>query len=352
MESAIRNRRVRNVRAAPTRSRKQRGSTEFSLKKVKRVVLDNGLTILLFEDHRLPVVVAEADIKYVRLSEPEGQVGVANLMGRLLDEGTDKHTGQQIAEMIEGVGGQLSLDSSNATVKVLAPDRALGLKLLFECLTRAAFPKEALERERARLLNEIDDTEAQPEAKAQRMFRSLVYGKHPFARPSHGIRADVEKVTRENLLAFYQRLFVPNNTVVAVVGDFDADKVVEEIKTLTADWKKTDFARPKAPKVEKPAKFTEKILTMPEAAQLHFLMGHVGITRDNPDYYKLLVMDYVLGTGTGFTDRLSADLRDRQGWPTPSCEHHLIRGRGAALRLLHRHGPENFEHVRRASWRR
>src|SRR5256885_8067496 len=52
---------------------------------------------------------------------------------------------------------------------------------------------------------------------------------------------------------------------------------------------------------------------MPDAAQLHFYMGHVGIRRDNPDYYKLLVMDYVLGTGPGFTDRLSARLRDRQG---------------------------------------
>ena len=65
--------------------------------------------------------------------------------------------------------------------------------------------------------------------------------------------------------------------------------------------------------VEKPAKFTEQFIDMPDAAQLQFFMGHVGVRRDNADYYKLLVMDYVLGTGPGFTDRLSARLRDREG---------------------------------------
>lgn len=326
------------------------GGSEFSLKNVKRVVLDNGLTILLFEDHRLPVVVAEADVKYVRLSEPEGQVGVANLMGRLLDEGTDKHTGPQIAEMIEGVGGQLSLNATGGAVKVLAPDRALGLKLLFECLTNAAFPKDAVERERQRLINEIDDTERQPEAKAQRTFRSLVYGKHPFARPSLGRRADVEKLTQENLQTFYHRLFVPNNTVVAVVGDFDSDKVVKEIQELTASWKKTDFSRPKEPKVEKPEKFLEKILTMPEASQLHFFMGHVGITRENPDYYKLLVMDYVLGTGTGFTDRLSASLRDRQGlaYTVQANITSSAAEEPGVFACYIGTDPKNFEHVKKS----
>src|SRR5207237_475159 len=59
--------------------------------------------------------------------------------------------------------------------------------------------------------------------------------------------------------------------------------------------------------------FTQKIISMPESAQLYVFLGHAGILRLDPDYYKLLVMDYVLGTGSGFTDRLSATLRDRQG---------------------------------------
>src|SRR5262249_54009226 len=113
--------------------------------------------------------------------------------------------------------------------------------------------------------------------------------------------------------AFYRQVFAPNNTVVAIVGDFDSNQVIEEVKKLTADWKKADVARPQLPTVDKPKEFTEKTLLFPEAAQLAFYLGHPGIRRANPDYYKLLVMDYILGTGPGFTDRLSARMRDRQG---------------------------------------
>jgi zinc protease len=97
------------------------------------------------------------------------------------------------------------------------------------------------------------------------------------------------------------------------VGDFEGKQLVEEITRLTADWKKGDLPRVETPAVEKPKEFNQKILSMPDAVQLHFYMGHPGIRRDNPDYYKLLVMDYVFGTGPGFTDRLSSKLRDREG---------------------------------------
>jgi zinc protease len=100
---------------------------------------------------------------------------------------------------------------------------------------------------------------------------------------------------------------------VAIVGDFDPDVVVAEIKGLTAEWKRGRLPKLNLPEVPLPEKFTQKIITMPEAAQLQFFMGHVGIRRTNADYFTLLVMDYILGTGPGFTDRLSSRLRDREG---------------------------------------
>jgi len=141
----------------------------------------------------------------------------------------------------------------------------------------------------------------------------LLYGKHPLGRPGMGTHKTVEKLTPADCAAFHRRVFAPNNTIVALVGDFDSTQVIEEVKRLTADWKKTDVARPQTPAVEKPKEFVEKVLPFPQAAQLAFYMGHPGIRRGNPDYYKLLVMDYVLGTGPGFTDRLSARIRDREG---------------------------------------
>jgi zinc protease len=301
-------------RSAPRASRSADSSEALSLKQAKRVVLPNGLTLLLLENHRLPLVVAEATVKSVRLLEPADKAGLATLAGFLLDDGgTANHTGPQIAEMIEDVGGALSMSASGGSVRVLAPDRKLGLSLLFECLSRPAFAKDAFSRDQARLLSQIEDAESQPDSRAARAFQAAVYGKHPYGRPALGTRASVQKLTPADCTAFHASAFVPDNTIVAVVGDFNTDQVVEEIKALTADWKPAEVKLPELPTVQKPAAFEQKVLTMPEAAQLHFFLGHVGIRRNNPDYYKLLVMDNVLGTGPGFTDRLSARLRDREG---------------------------------------
>lgn len=306
----------KKMAAARRRERAEKeaeGPSGLSLQNAKRVVLPNGLTLLLLENHRLPIVVAEAYVRDVRLAEPADKSGLAMLVGRLLDEGTAKHRGPEIAEAIEGVGGVLGFSASGGSVKVLTPDRALGLGLLFECLAEANFPKEAFARQKEQQLSEIADAAGQPDAQAARTFRALAYGTHPFGRPALGTRRSVEKLTPEDCQTFYRQQFVPNNTLVALVGDFESKQIVEEVTKWTAGWKKGAAVKPAVPAVAMPAKFTEKILTVPSAAQLHFYLGHPGIARDNPDYYKLLVLDNILGTGPGFTDRLSARLRDREG---------------------------------------
>src|SRR5262249_6595542 len=196
------------------------GPAEFSLKEAKRVELPNGLVLLLFENHRLPIVVAHAQVRDAHLYESDEKLGVATLTGDLLDEGTAKHSGQQIAGMIEDVGGALGLSSGGGTVRVLSPDRELGLSLLFECLSQANFPKEAFERDRAKQLSAIDEAETQPDSRARRAFRAAVFGKHPNGRPTRGTRKTVEPVKREDCRDFYQKVFVPNDTTVAIVGDF------------------------------------------------------------------------------------------------------------------------------------
>jgi zinc protease len=289
------------------------GAAGPSLKQARRVELPNGLVLLLYENHRLPIITASASVRHVRLLEPGDKAGVAALTGYLLDEGTAKHSGPEIAELIEDVGGTLSLSSSGGTVRVLTPHRHLGLQLLFECLTGASFPKEAFGREQQRLLSEIEEAEQQPETKALLAYRAQVYGKHPQGRSELGTRPTVEALTPADCAAFHHKVFVPNNTVVALVGDFDSNQVIDEITQLTADWKKAAVGAPDLPEIPRVKEFTQKVVSMPDAAQLHFYMGHLGIRRRNPDYYKLLVLDYVLGTGPGFTDRLSSKLRDREG---------------------------------------
>jgi zinc protease len=307
-----------------TPSRRPRSSNKgggaFSFQKMQKVVLDNGLTLLLLENHRLPIVAAQAQVRHVSLFEPEGKGGLAVLTGRMLDQGTARHTGPQLAEAIENVGGSLEMSSGGGSVKVLAPDRRLGLGLLFECLAEARFPKDKFTSQRRRLLSTIDDDAQDPDKRARQLFQKLVYGNQPLGRPPLGTHKSVAALTAAECRAFYRRVFVPNNTLLAVVGDFDSKEVVAEVKRLTAHWRpagsgdpRRPLPKPRTPKIPPLKSFTRKIITMPEAAQLHVYLGHLGIRRANPDYYKLLVMDNVLGTGEGFTDRLSARLRDRLG---------------------------------------
>ncbi|MFM7150284.1 MAG: M16 family metallopeptidase, partial [Gemmataceae bacterium] len=288
-------------------------TTSFDLKQAKRVELPNGMIVLLFETRRLPIIQMSAVVRESGLFQADDQLGVAALTGMLLDEGTTNRSGTAIAEAIENVGGSLSMDEDGGSVKILAPHRKLGLDLLADCLRNPAFPEKEFSQNKARLLSSIQEMEVQPETKAAQAYRRLVYGAHPLGRPGMGTVKTVEKLTPEQCRAFHRKVFLPNNTILALAGDFDSRTVMAEIEERFGDWKKQDLPTVKRPDVPLPEKFTETILTMPQAAQLQVFLGHVGIRRKDPDFYKLLVMDHILGTGPGFTDRLSSRLRDREG---------------------------------------
>ncbi|MGL4555787.1 MAG: M16 family metallopeptidase, partial [Gemmataceae bacterium] len=283
------------------------------LKATRRVVLPNGVVVLMYPSRRVPTFEAHVTLRDGSLYQADDKLGVATLTGLLLDEGTPKRTGPQIADLIEGLGGELSLTGVGGSVKVLAPDREVGLELLFDSLINPVMPDDAFRRGKARLLSQVMENEVQPETKAEHAFQSLVFGKHPLGRQLAGTVTTVKGLTRDDCRAYHSLVFRPNNVVVALVGDFDPDRATKELQSLTAEWKMKAMPKLDLPDVPLPAAFREKVITMPEAAQLHFYMGHVGVRRTNPDYYKLLVMDYILGTGPGFTDRLSSRLRDREG---------------------------------------
>src|SRR5207244_7667877 len=131
----------------------------------------------------------------------------------------------------------LSFGASGGSVRVLAPDRTLGLELLIDCLTRPSFPTDALERKRAQTLSALDDAEKRADSRAQRLFSETIYGPdHPMGRPAMGKRPIVEKLTGHDCRTFHGARFLPNLTVLAFVGDFDSQRVIDEVPRLTAHW--------------------------------------------------------------------------------------------------------------------
>ncbi len=268
-------------------------------------VLDNGLKILLVENPSVPTVSLNASVLTGARHDPEAKAGLALMASRLLDEGTENRTSLEIAEAIESVGGAIESDGSFERIivsaGVLNKDTDLGLELLAELLMRPVFPQEFVDKEKERTLAEIGWA-----------FNELVYQDHPLHRPAHGYPDTVERITRADLLDFHRRYFVPNNVILSIVGDFQVPVLLPKIERAFAGWPGKPIAFPTYPKPIRQTSKREQYINMP-AQQVNIYLGHLGVTRTNPDYYALQVLDTILGGGAGFTARIPQRLRDDLG---------------------------------------
>jgi zinc protease len=280
-----------------------------------RFVMPNGLTVLVIEEHSLPIVQIHALVRVGSAQDPPEKAGLANFVVSLLDEGTTSRTAGQIAEQIEFVGGSLqtraSEDFTMVSARVLRKDMDLGFELLADVLQHPAFAEAELERVRAQLLGQIQSEKDDPGQVAAKTFRQLVFEGHPYRWPVNGTEETLPHITRHDLQAFHAREYLPNQTILAVVGDLNADQVRTELTKHVGGWKRgpaaTRPARPVHP-IEKPVvRLIEKDLS-----QATIMLGHGSISRTNPDYYAFTVMNYILGAG-GFSSRLMDSIRDNQG---------------------------------------
>src|SRR5262245_14925051 len=293
--------------------------TEIGMRRAVEVqsrTLNNGLKVLLVEKQSLPTVSLTASVLAGARYDPEPKAGLAIMASRLLDEGTHSRTSLEIADAIESVGGAIEVDGSFeriiATAGVLKKDVALGLELLSDLLIQPAFPQEYIDKEKERTLAEIVSAQDRPQVVAGWAFNELVYENHPLHRPSHGYPETVERITREDLVEFHASYFTPNNVILSIVGDFRAAELLPMIESSFGAWQPKPLLVPRYPAPVRQTAKRVKFIPMP-AQQLNIYLGHLGVTRTNPDYYALQVLDTILGGGAGFTARIPMRLRDELG---------------------------------------
>ena len=286
---------------------------DFSLKSARRVELPGGMVLLMQKDSRLPMVVARVAVRENKALEPKGKYGVASMTSSLMDEGIPGMGGQQIAVAMENLGASLEFDDNGGTLKILSADLKAGFDLMIQCLKKPTFPEVAFIRNQKQALSALEEMESQPDYLAKKEFARAIYGDHPRGRPSAGNTDSVKALTRLDCQKFHERAYQPANLILAVSGDFDEASIEKQVKDALDGWGNGMFEKPAFPNLQLQEKSSQKIVTVDDAVQMQFYMGHLGIRRKDPDYYKLLVMDHILGTGPGFTDRLSARLRDREG---------------------------------------
>ena len=273
--------------------------------------LPNGLTVLMQRHGSLPVVSFDLHVPAGQLVE--AKPGLAHLAGDLLDEGAGERSAEQIADALDFLGATFGTGATGVRARCLVKDADAVLDLLADVVLRPRLEASEVEKCRRTHLSEIAAEDDNPAVVGRKAFLRAIYGDHPSGRLPSGDAASVGAITREEIVAHHRRWFVPDRAVLAVAGDFDPDAMLAAVRMRFEGWKPAGEARPALPGV-KPLEKTVRIdLPMEGKNQSNVYIGNVAIRRTDPDYAALLVMDHVLGTAPGFSDRLSRDLRDGQG---------------------------------------
>jgi zinc protease len=281
----------------------------------KRIQLENGMILLLSERHDIPMVTVNMAIKAGNTAVPGDKPGLASITASLLMQGTTKRSANQISSEIDFVGGSLSTgggdDNASASLRVLKKDLRTGFELLSDVLMNPAFDQKEIDRKVKATLAEIQRQKEEPNVVAVEAFEKAVYGGHAYGRTSDDVAAYLPKLTRQDILDFYKARYSPNNSIIAVVGDATEKEVVALLNEYFKGWKRNDqpLPAPVAPPVidKTVIKKIDKNIT-----QANIDMGHIGISRENPDYYAAMIMNYILGGG-GFSSRLMDNIRDNKG---------------------------------------
>lgn len=201
-------------------------------RRIEKFTLPNGLRVLVCADRKLPLINLVAVFRGGLLAETAASNGVTALAARTLIKGTARRSAEQLNDEIEAVGGQIRADSGNnsfsVSVEVMKSDLALGMDILSDVLTHAAFPEEEIAREKEDQIASIKAEDEQITTIARHAMRRAVFGDHPYGLRSNGTEESVQALTRGQLLAFRDECVTAKNGVLAIFGDVS----VEEVRTM------------------------------------------------------------------------------------------------------------------------
>lgn len=280
---------------------------------VELIRLDNGLRLLVKEDHRLPFVEIRAALNGGALAEPAEQNGITQLMAKMLLQGTANRSAEQIAGEIESIGGSIGSYGANnslgVSVETLSEDLGVGLNIAADVLLNPSFPADALQREREIQLAAIRAQKDHMLQRAMIALRRALFGSGGYGPDATGSEESVRAIQTAQLEAFHQRLVKPDNCVLAVFGDFDKDELKSAVESALGSWSSDGKAisEPRPPEIpEGIARVSETL----DKKQAVVAVGFVGTTFDSPDRYPL---DLLQEACSDLGSRLFMRIRDELG---------------------------------------
>lgn len=287
----------------------------FNIPDSFRTQLDNGLKVVVFEDRRLPLVSFRLAFFTGDAYEPVENTGVTSALAAMLSEGTESYSSKELAEKIERLGASISASASDDFTVISASALSIYssdiLDLIQEMLLRPSFPEEEVDLYRRNTIEHLKFQRSQPGFLANEQTARLLYGEHPYSRVSPS-PANIENLSREQLIEFHKRIVVPNNAVMIVVGDVEREELLKDLDQRFADWQAGEVEKPSFPALPARSKRTLTIVDRPGSAQSNIVLSNIAIDRHSPDYFPFLVMNQVLGAGA--SSRVFMNLREEKGY--------------------------------------
>jgi zinc protease len=300
---------------------------------VREVKLENGLTLLLIEDHRAPLVTMLAGIPQL-VETRHTAINLTNLMtlaeatGELLTEGAGARTSEQLARDTETLGGQIASSASDDFVVVsascIAENAGRMMDIFSDVLMRPTFPQTEVALYKNNRIEKLTLARQEPAFLAQEHFNQAVFGAHPYgftAPPPEAVRA----LTRAAVARFYQSHYSPAAAVVIITGDFEAAKIEARARALLGQWGyhagATNNQRQKAGRAttrqktlagSPPPARRIYLINRPGSSQADFRIGQQAVAHADADYIPLIVMNAILGDGT--SSRLFLNVREQKGY--------------------------------------
>jgi zinc protease len=280
----------------------------------QRRTLPNGLQVVVVEHHEQPAISIRLLVGAGAAYDPADKPGVANLVATLLDQGTVRRSARQVAEAVDAIGGQMQFgtgaDLTFGYITVLADSFTAGLDLLSEVVRAPSLAPEELDRQRQQLRSALAVSAQDPDYIATAAFRRLVYGSHTYASTGAGTPESIDRITRDDLIAFHQRHYAPNNSILAIVGDIAAADAFAAAELAFGAWAQRDVQRLLLLPPSRPARRLV-VIDKPDAVQTEIRVGQLGIRRNSNDYTDLDLAVRILG-GEG-ANRLQQVLRVQRG---------------------------------------
>jgi len=288
---------------------------EIQMPEVEKITLENGMILMLVEDHELPLIKMQALVKAGTVYEPKDRRGLSELMSEAWRTGgTTTKSGDEIDVLLEGMGssveGSVGPAVADLSANSLVENFDKTLAIFVDILEHPGFSEDKIELAKTHMRSAIARRNDEPMGILMREYPKLVYGADsPYARQYE--YADVDRLSRTDLLDFHGKYFHPGGVILGVCGDFNAADMKAKLESALSGWAAAKVDYPAVAEVDMTLAPSVNYIGKTDIEQCFILMGHMCMRLDDPDYPSFYVMSDILGGG--WTSRIFKKVRTEKG---------------------------------------